>query len=238
MKFKLITSFCLLSVCFFFHFDALALEVCAVGDVSISQRLIESREEDLQKIRLTGDIVFANFEGVLSNKHTRDDTIHMKLTMPPSAGDALMKLGFNALSLANNHALDLGLQSYRETLSGLSKKGFAVAGLDDSGKAIAADGAKIRFIAFSFSGLNDVNDLIKTASMIRAFKEDIIIVSAHMGEEGRNVHTIPNRTEMYDDKKERRRYHVCTYLHRRGCRTSFSDIVLTSSEALKFTRIS
>ncbi len=89
------------TACFFSH--ATALEITAVGDISLSKRLIDTRGADLQKIELSGDVVFANFEGVLSERHTHEDTLRLKLTMPPTAINIIKEIGINTLSLANNH---------------------------------------------------------------------------------------------------------------------------------------
>ena len=107
------------------------IQIGAVGDVSISQRLIETRSIDLEKIKLYGGIIFANFEGVLSEGHTNSrHPLGMKLTMPPRAVGILRKIGVNTLSLANNHTLDIGSQAYSQTLVDLRGNKFIVAGLN------------------------------------------------------------------------------------------------------------
>jgi len=200
---------------------ALALEITAVGDIYLSQRIIDQHANDLLNIKLSGDIVFANFEGVLSATHTRNDILMLRLTMPMDAVDVLRKIGVNTLSLANNDSLDLGLKHYENTFLKLKQSGFNIAGLDDDGKAIDIDHMKIRFIAFSFSGVNNVNDLERASKLIRSFKEEIIIISAHMGGESMKGYHIPSEMEFFGDEK---RGDVREFAH--TCIDAGADLIL------------
>lgn len=211
---------CFLNLTLLFS-HATAVEITAVGDISISQRIINERSNDLDGIKLSGDIVFANFEGVLSPDHRRCDTLKLKLTMPPAAADTLKKIGFNTLSLANNHVLDLGPQHYRGSREELNRNGFRVAGLDDRGTVIIVNDLPVRFAAFSFTGGNNVNDPGAAAALIRSLPEDIIIVSAHMGGEGRTAYRIPKGMEFFGDEK---RGDVVQFAH--ACIDAGADLVL------------
>jgi hypothetical protein len=55
---------------------------------------------------LKGEVVFTNFEGAIARPGQRVSEGRGVLA-PPAALDALKALGFNLLSLSNNHAFDL-----------------------------------------------------------------------------------------------------------------------------------
>ncbi|HAK59564.1 MAG TPA: hypothetical protein DCO77_04165 [Nitrospiraceae bacterium] len=177
------------------------ITIAAVGDVYVSQRIIDQHADELHKLNLQGDIVFANFEGVLSNHHSRQDALRLKLTMPLESINILEQIGINTLSLANNHVLDSGTVYYSNTLSVLNCRGFHTAGLADQGAAIDINGQTVRFIAFSFSGDNNINKINEAAEIIGSFKEDIIIVSAHMGGEHHRGYLVPHTMEFFGNEE-------------------------------------
>lgn len=62
------------------------------------------------------------------------------LTMPPSSLDLVTGLGFDVVTLANNHILDAGLSGLRDTLESASERGLLTVGasLDPGGARSAA----------------------------------------------------------------------------------------------------
>ena len=65
---------------------------------------------------LKGDVVFTNFEGAVALPGQAVSEGRGFLT-PPDALDALKSLGFNLLSLSNNHAFDLQATGIRNTVA-------------------------------------------------------------------------------------------------------------------------
>jgi poly-gamma-glutamate capsule biosynthesis protein CapA/YwtB (metallophosphatase superfamily) len=74
---------------------------------------------------LKGDVVFTNFEAaVVENESTRDG----QFLSPPESIDALKALGFNLLSLSNNHSFDLKVPGIQNTLRAADRLSLAHAG--------------------------------------------------------------------------------------------------------------
>jgi poly-gamma-glutamate synthesis protein (capsule biosynthesis protein) len=75
---------------------------------------------------LKGDVVFTNFEATVVEKDqsTRDG----RFLSPPEAIDALQALGFNLLSLSNNHSWDLKAAGIQNTLRAVNRLQLAHAG--------------------------------------------------------------------------------------------------------------
>ena len=75
---------------------------------------------------LKGDVVFTNFEAAVVEKDQspRDG----QFLSPPEAIDALKALGFNLLSLSNNHSFDLKVPGIQNTLRAANRLSLAHAG--------------------------------------------------------------------------------------------------------------
>lgn len=197
------------------------LKITAVGDIRISERFIKNYLPTIEKIHLSGDLTFANFEGVLSEKTFIDPFL---LTMPYETSSVLKAMGIDYLSLANNHSLDLGVDQYQETYRRLKREGFRIAGYVDLGEVIKVKNRTIRIIGFSFNSLNDVNDLDKATEIIKSCHEDLIIVSAHMGGESGKGYLIPNGMEFFGAEQ---RGDVVKFSH--ACIDAGADLIIGHS---------
>jgi len=87
---------------------------------------------------LKGDVVFTNFEAAVVEKDqsARDG----QFLSPPEAIDALKGLGFNLLSLANNHSFDLKVPGIQNTLRAAERLNLAHAGTGNTIDEAAAPG--------------------------------------------------------------------------------------------------
>jgi hypothetical protein len=184
------------------------LTVTAVGDVRITAAQIKDHAKQLRKLRLNGDLVFANFEGVIGDPVPSDP---WKFAVPRMSTGILRQVGIRAVSLANNHSLDLGVEAYRETAAALRGEAFLVAGHDEPGSIAKLKAHRVRLIAFSFSSPhNDVNQ----PGAVPAFSKeagDLVIVSAHMGGESHLSNSIFGGMEYFGDEP---RGDVIAFSHR------------------------
>ncbi len=160
------------------------------------------------------DLGFANLECALS---TRGEALPGKAYTfrgdPEDAGEGLRWLGFDGLSLANNHVLDFGVDALEDTLDTLSRYGIAAAGAGpDIDRAmrpaiIEHRGIRVAFLAFggteympaqyqAWWGAGDASPGIaplapesRLLDAVRAAKADadIVIVSLHWGLEYHDV---------------------------------------------------
>jgi D-alanyl-D-alanine carboxypeptidase/poly-gamma-glutamate capsule biosynthesis protein CapA/YwtB (metallophosphatase superfamily) len=149
----------------------------------------------------TANIAVGNLEGPVSDTGYDLHNLY-SFRMDPKAMDALAGAGFNALSVANNHAGDWGRRAFEDTLIRLDKAGIEAVGggyyKSDARqvKIIEANGLKVGFLGFSDVGPawlaeNDSLPVILSASdpdlpkIIRdaAAQVDDLVVSFHFGEE-------------------------------------------------------
>ncbi len=177
------------------------LTVTAVGDVRITAAMVRDHAVQLRSLRLKGNLVFANFEGAIGDPVPSDP---FKFAVQRESAGILRDMGVNAVSLANNHALDLGEKAYVETAAALRGAGILIAGRDGPGP--------VRLIAYSFSSPR--NNVTRPDAIPAAFPKargEIVIVSAHMGGEDHLSNWIFGGMEYFGDEP---RGDVIAFSHR------------------------
>jgi gamma-polyglutamate biosynthesis protein CapA len=180
----------------------------AVGDImlsrGVSRAIVRSKNALLPFSKLSDefqstDFNFGNLEAPISGEN---DRMAKGLVFNTRTDDAagLRKSNFRLVSLANNHALDQGLNGLRFTTDFLTKLGILYVGAGNSldeawePKVIEANGIKIAFLAASYSSVNDgggfrneyvarVDDRERLIAAISKAKgeSDLVIVSMHAG---------------------------------------------------------
>jgi poly-gamma-glutamate capsule biosynthesis protein CapA/YwtB (metallophosphatase superfamily) len=89
---------------------------------------------------LKGDVIFTNFEATVVDERKGQSHMDGRFLSPPEALDALKALGFNLLSLSNNHAWDLKVPGIQNTLHEVSRLNLAHAGTGNTVDEAAAPG--------------------------------------------------------------------------------------------------
>jgi len=193
----------------------------AVGDIllnGIVEELIETKGVKepfafVSDIFKESDLVFGNLESPLSNRG-----VPLKgkccLYSPPKTFQSLKIVGFNVLSLANNHIFDYGYEGFVDTTSILKKSSVCWFGagrnLYEAAKPaiMNINGISIAFLGYAWDfigALNAGKNSFGTAPLnekiiiqnIRnvAEKVDFVIVSLHWGYDG-EIYPLPSQREM------------------------------------------
>src|SRR5512132_2825256 len=183
-----------------------AIRVAAVGDIMMGTTFPESilpPEDGATLFRsvaplLAGhDIVFGNLEGPLTDASLSPKCPKPRLNghpcfafrTPPRFAARLAKAGFTAVNVANNHALDFGMEGLDNTLSALDAAGVEAVG----GERVAAfviGGRSVAVTGFSYSlptrYVHPLLDVDATRRIVAELKNeyDLVIVSFHGGAEG------------------------------------------------------
>jgi poly-gamma-glutamate synthesis protein (capsule biosynthesis protein) len=112
--------------------DPEELRVVLVGQALIKKdlrTLVPASVEQAQGYLAGADVAFTNLEVAVATEGAkvtpRSETV---VPVPPSVLDSLKDMGFNLLSLANNHAMDLGQAGIGMTRTEAGRRGFAYAG--------------------------------------------------------------------------------------------------------------
>lgn len=149
------------------------------------------------------DLAFYNQESIIGGK-SLGLSAYPRFNSPEEIGDSMVNLGFNLVSLANNHTMDKGEQgvinsvNYWKTKPGVYYSGQALSNEDRESniKVLEKNGIKYAFFAYTtvtngllpptgkeyltniYSKEKVQNDINKVKN-----KVDLIIVSMHWGEE-------------------------------------------------------
>jgi len=207
-----------------------SLAIVAVGDIMMGTAFpdstyLDDRIEpgvavesligpDLVEILRAGDVVFGNLEGALfdeggESKQCRNMDACYAFRSPEWYAGLLADMGFNAVSLANNHGGDF-LEAGREaTVAALDARGIVHAGLAPPGAATGtlalADGRLVGLAAFSPNkGTVSIHDLEGMRRIVQALdrSHDVVIVSLHGGAEGADrIHVTREDEEFYGEQR-------------------------------------
>ncbi len=126
--------------------------IAMVGDIFLQGPLPQSPELTAVRDLLRGaDIAFGNLETPVSTRGAPvEKWINMR--MPPALLDDVAELGFDIVTLANNHMLDFGPLAFEDTLAHLRERGLrnvgAGANLDAAWRAelMTAADVKVAFL--------------------------------------------------------------------------------------------
>ena len=157
-------------------------------------------DADVQKILKNGDITFGNLEGAICGNTGIPKNKKYVFAMADNSAEVLRSVGYNLLSTANNHALDMGIEGKKATEFSLMKNNIYYAGYADVPTTqFEVNNISYGFLAVSPNyGVVNVHDikLIKEQVIELNNNCDIIIVSMHIGAEGKE-HQHITRTQEY-----------------------------------------
>ncbi len=111
------------------------LNFTAVGQALIKRDMrpyLHTHGHEVMSLIRDADLAFTNFEGAIEGRHGGWPTKDAWVTISqPYVLDVLREYGFNMLSLANNHAFDLGPAGILSTLEEVEKRSFLHAGIGE-----------------------------------------------------------------------------------------------------------
>lgn len=150
------------------------------------------------------DILFGNFESTLTDHpYSAKDTsrgMTFAFRTPPIYAQMLKDLGFDVLSVANNHSFDFGDQGFLDTIANIEKTGMKAVGEKGEIVYTKANNLTVAFIGFSYlPDHNSMHDLEKGGALVREAKQnaDIVVISVHAGAEGSDEVHQRNETEYF-----------------------------------------
>jgi len=199
------------------------IRVAAVGDIMMGTTFPEEilpPEDGAALFRsvaplLSGhDVVFGNLEGPLTEverspkcpKPPRKGRPCFAFRTPPRYAARLAEAGFTAVSVANNHSLDFGMEGLEETLAVLDAAGIRAVGGERVAVASAA-GKSVAVAGFSYSlrtrYVHPLLDIDAAREIVAGLKKehDLVIVSFHGGAEGKGALNVADVEEEFLGEK-------------------------------------
>jgi poly-gamma-glutamate capsule biosynthesis protein CapA/YwtB (metallophosphatase superfamily) len=107
------------------------LRITVVGQSSIHSDLRKTAPAAVEQARKylgNADVRFTNLEVAVAPGDAAVEPHRNAERVDPQVLDCLREMGFNLLSLSNNHALDLGMEGLRTTRAEVARRGFGFAG--------------------------------------------------------------------------------------------------------------
>lgn len=164
---------------------------------------------DLVALIRSGDVSFVNFEGTIHEssdgaKNCANPAVCFVFRSPPWHAAYLRSAGFTMASNGNNHARDFGEPGRTRTIEALTAAGFAVSASDQDGRRfgiqVLEDGTRVALVAFGHNPvLMSVQNLPRVRQLVEEAQAqaDMVIVSCHIGAEGRAADRVTRATEMF-----------------------------------------
>jgi poly-gamma-glutamate capsule biosynthesis protein CapA/YwtB (metallophosphatase superfamily) len=190
------------------------LTLAAVGDMMLGTDFPENTLPDddgvsfldaVTPILSAPDVAFGNVEGVLMDggepvKQCKNSRICFLFRSPARYATYFKLAGFDALSLANNHARDFGEEGRSSSMAALESLGIHTSGREGTTASWIANGRRVALVAFAPNvGSNSLNDPQIGLPLVAdlAAKHDIVIVSFHGGAEGNGAEKMPFAREIF-----------------------------------------
>ncbi|HEV2146992.1 MAG TPA: CapA family protein [Longimicrobiaceae bacterium] len=163
----------------------------------------------LRPLVADADVVLLNVEGAIGDgppsrrKCAPGSTACFAFRMQPEAAGALRRVADGAEvvgNVANNHAGDAGRPGWRDTMSRLRAAGVHVTGADTVPTVVVtARGDTVAFLGFSVWIGPDARDLAAVRRIVGRAAERYprLVVTMHMGAEGRAAQRTPNAPETF-----------------------------------------
>ncbi|MCF7794516.1 MAG: CapA family protein [Candidatus Cloacimonetes bacterium] len=197
------------------------IRIMTTGDIMLGTRIPNESyyptvgdalfSDQVKTILKRGDIVFGNLEGAICGETGKPRNKKYVFAMPDVAASWLADAGFNLLSVANNHAGDMGDEGCINTKKMLENYKIKFAGyLDYPSTSFITNDIRIGFVATSpNAGVVYLHDLDWLTSKVRglALQNDIVIVSMHIGAEGKDHQHITRKDEKFLGENRGDPYH-------------------------------
>jgi hypothetical protein len=174
------------------------VRILFVGDILLSRNVKEEYStrntfpwEKLETLFQSADLVIGNLEGAVGNSR---EQINPLVQLPVFAIDSsdielLVKAGFSAMTVENNHSLDLGIKGKTKTISTLAENNIKSISLENSPYFFNTKGCIISIIAINLVMNRDSSKYeipsieIKQKLRLARALSNIVIVSVHWGSE-------------------------------------------------------
>ncbi|MGE5262830.1 MAG: CapA family protein [Acidobacteriota bacterium] len=131
------------------------LVLYAVGDIAPDRPDSSTIFEHVAPLLNAGDIVFGQLEAVLSERGTPLPQARLACRGKPRVARALKDAGFDVVSFASNHCMDLGREAFFDTLDVLKQEQVGVVGVGTKiGEArrpaiLDRRGTRVAFLAYN-----------------------------------------------------------------------------------------
>ncbi len=189
--------------------------IIGVGDIMMGTNYPEDKlppqdgaflMQKVEHVLRDADVTFGNLEGTLLDsggtpKTCKDPKVCYAFRTPVRYVKNLTSAGFDIMSLANNHAGDMGDAGRTSSMMTLEEAGILHAGqISHKTTIFVKDSVRYGLAAFAPNtncvSINDIEGAKQIVAQLDSIV-DIIIISFHGGAEGAQYQHVPRKHEMY-----------------------------------------
>ncbi|MFJ4850816.1 MULTISPECIES: CapA family protein [unclassified Streptomyces] len=195
------------------HREPGTVTLAFAGDVHFTQRTAPRLDADpalgpLSPVLSAADFAMVNLESAITTRGTPEPKLYHFRT-PPRALDALRRSGIDAVTMANNHAVDYGPEGLADTLSAAHDSPIPVLGIGandtEAYRPYVTEVNGVRLAVLAASQIQDLTnatfragperpgiasalDRSRLVSAVRAARAraDVVVVYLHWGTEGQS----------------------------------------------------
>ncbi len=172
-----------------------------VGDIMLGrfvEKLIADRGitypfQNMRALISTPDLAIGNFEGVISEEHVPTPSGGFQFSIRNEYLTDILDLGFDILSLANNHSFDFGENALTYTRKicreiGLECKG-SPRGIDEFSTSVeTVHDTKVGFLFIQTVSTSFSDEILRSAINVLVRQSDVQVAVVHWGDEYVLVH--------------------------------------------------
>lgn len=191
------------------------LSIIGVGDIMMGTNYPEYKlppgdgaflMKEVESVLSDADVTFGNLEGTLLDsggtpKRCKDPKVCYAFRTPVRYVYNLVNAGFDMMSLANNHAGDMGEEGRISSMNTLEEAGILHAGqITRKTTIFEKDSVRYGLAAFApNSNCVNLNDIEGAKAIVQQLDSitDIVIVSFHGGAEGAQFQHVPREHELF-----------------------------------------
>ncbi len=152
----------------------------------------------------SSDILFGNYESTLTNHPYSSKDVSkgrvFAFRSPPAYAKLFSQVGFDVMSVANNHAMDFGKVGFQDTVKNLNSAGIKAVGTKNKIIYSKVKNIPVAWIGFCFYDYcNKVQDIENAKALVKQARQNakIVIISMHVGAEGSDALHVRNQTEFF-----------------------------------------
>ncbi|HEY0744282.1 MAG TPA: CapA family protein [Chryseosolibacter sp.] len=191
------------------------VSIIGVGDIMMGTNYPEDKlppqdgvflMKNVESVLRDADVTFGNLEGTLLDsggipKKCKDPKVCYAFRTPVRYVKNLTNAGFDMMSLANNHAGDMGDSGRISSMRTLEQAGILHAGqITHKTTIFIKDSVRYGLAAFAPNtncvSINDIEGAKQIVAQLDSLV-DIIIISFHGGAEGAQYQQVPRKHELY-----------------------------------------
>ncbi len=189
------------------------LTIKAVGDIVAGTNYPDYRlpanpnqllPNSVRNLLQGSDILFGNYESTLTNHPYSSKDVSKGMVFafrsPPEYSKLFSQVGFDVMSVANNHAMDFGSVGFQDTIKNLNSAGVKAVGAKNKIVYSQVKNIPVAWIGFCFYDYcNKVQDIGKAQALVKQARQNakIVIISMHVGAEGKDALNVRNQTEFF-----------------------------------------